>query len=120
MLRAYFRLTNERREDIVLKEIALAAAVLAVSGCAQQTFKINNGAERRPAKEVSQAFFFSGIGQTKTLNAANICHGAENVARIETQATAFDVIVTTLTLSIYSPRDARIYCVNKNITQKSL
>lgn len=103
----------------MFKKIALVAAILAVSGCAQQTFKINNGAERRPTKEVSQAFFFSGIGQTKTLNAATICRGSENVARIETQATASDVIITALTLGIYSPLDARIYCVNKDTVQKN-
>lgn len=101
------------------KKIALATAALALSGCAQQTFNINNGAERRPTKEVSQAFFFNGIGQTKTLNAATICRGSENIARIETQGTAANFIVTVLTLGIYSPRDARIFCVNKNAAIKN-
>ena len=62
-----------------MKKMLLATALaLLITGCAQQTFAVQN----KPAA----AFFktithhsVSGIGQKKTVDAAKICGGAENI-----------------------------------------
>ena len=51
-----------------------------LTGCAQQTFTVQN----KPAAVAPKAIthhFFVGIGQKKTVDAARICGGTENVVK---------------------------------------
>ena len=54
------------------------------------------------------SFFVSGIGQT--VDAAKICGGAENVVKTETQQTFVNGLLGFITLGIYTPLEARVYC----------
>ena len=66
----------------------LAALALLITGCAQQTFTVQNKpAAVAPKETITHHFFVSGIGQKKTVDAAKICGGAENVVKTETQQT---------------------------------
>ena len=58
--------------------LATALALL-ITGCAQQTFTVQNKpAAVAPKETITHHFFFvSGIGQKKTVDAAKICGGAE-------------------------------------------
>ena len=59
--------------------LATALALL-ITGCAQQTFTVQNKpAAVAPKETITHHFFVSGIGQKKTVDAAKICGGAENV-----------------------------------------
>ena len=50
-----------------------------ITGCAQQTFTVQNKpAAVAPKETITHHFFVSGIGQKKTVDAAKICGGAEN------------------------------------------
>ncbi|MCU6664279.1 MAG: Bor family protein [Silvania sp.] len=89
--------------------IAVVAAV-ALSGCAQQTFKVNNGIVEKPTQETRHSFFVNGIGQSKTIDAAQVCGGADKVVRTEVQEAGTDVLFRIITLGIYTPREARVYC----------
>ena len=51
-------------------------------------------------------FFVSGIGQKKTVDAAKICGGAENVVKTETQQTFVNGLLGFITLGIYTPLEA--------------
>ena len=67
--------------------LATALALL-ITGCAQQTFTVQNKPAAVALKEtITHHFFVSGIGQKKTVDAAKICGGAENVVKTETQQT---------------------------------
>ena len=72
-----------------MKKMLLATALaLLITGCAQQTFTVQNKpAAVAPEKTITHHFFVSGIGQKKTVDAAKICGGAENVVKTETQQT---------------------------------
>ena len=49
---------------------------------AQQTFTVQNKpAAVAPKETITHHFFVSGIGQKKTVDAAKICGGAENVVK---------------------------------------
>ena len=62
-----------------MKKMLLATALaLLITGCAQQTFTVQNKpAAVAPRKPSPIIFFVSGIGQKKTVDAAKICGGAE-------------------------------------------
>ena len=88
--------------------LATALALL-ITGCAQPTFTVQN--KPRSAKEtITHHFFVSGIGQKKTVDAAKICGGAENVVKTETQQTFVNGLLGFITLGIYTPLEARVYC----------
>ncbi|EEY3570485.1 serum resistance lipoprotein Bor, partial [Escherichia coli] len=48
--------------------------------------------------------------QEKTVDAAKICGGAENVVKTETQQTFVNGLLGFITLGIYTPLEARVYC----------
>ena len=92
------------------KLMAVSVLVLGLSGCAQQTFTIKDNAGIQPSQETRQTFFLSGIGQSKLINAAQVCGGADKVARTEVQESGLDVLFRVITFGIYTPREARVYC----------
>ena len=70
-----------------MKKMLLATALaLLITGCAQQTFTVQNKPAAVAPKKLSPIIFVSGIGQKKTADAAKICGGAENVVKTETRS----------------------------------
>ena len=69
-----------------MKKMLLATALaLLITGCAQQTFTVQNKpAAVAPKETITHHFFVSGIGRRKLSDAAKICGGAENVVKTET------------------------------------
>lgn len=97
---------------------AIGLAVL-LCGCAKnsvhtdgyQAFALNKGAIVH-SKEITSHFFFSDIdfGINDKIDAAAICHGAENIVQIETKRGFWDSLFGSLSLGIYAPRTAQIDC----------
>ena len=73
--------------------------------CSKQTGSSSTKGNHHPSH-----FFVSGIGQKKTVDAAKICGGAENVVKTETQQTFVNGLLGFITLGIYTPLEARVYC----------
>ena len=89
--------------------LATALALL-ITGCAQQTFTVQNKpAAVAPKETITHHFFVSGIGQKKTVDAAKT-GVAENVVKTETQQTFVNGLLGFITLGIYTPLEARVYC----------
>ena len=63
-----------------------------------------------PKETITHHFFVSSLGQKKTVDAAKICGGAENVVKTETQQTFVNGLLGFITLGIYTPLVARVYC----------
>ena len=84
-----------------MKKMLLATALaLLITGCAQQTFTVQNKpAAVAPKETITHHFFVSGIGQKKTVDAAKICGGAENVVKTETQQTFVNGLLGFITLA---------------------
>ena len=57
-------------------------------------FKTNR--QRVAPETITHHFFVSGIGQKKTVDAAKICGGAENVVKTETQQTFVNGLLVLL------------------------
>lgn len=93
-----------------LMTTALMGSVLLASGCATQTGLIQPTQQVTPTYSKSQTFFISGIGQQQTVNAAQVCGGAAKVAKIQTIQEPKDIALALVTLGIYTPRTAKVYC----------
>ena len=93
-----------------MKKMLLATALaLLITGCAQQTFTVQNKpAAVAPKETITHHFFVSGIGQKKTVDSQN--GGAENVVKTETQQTFVNGLLGFITLGIYTLLEARVYC----------
>ena len=87
----------------------LLATSMPVTGCAQQTFTISKQTVT-PKETITHHFFVSGIGQKKTVDAAKICGGAENVIEKRNPANDYVMDCSVLLLSIYTPLEAHVYC----------
>ena len=89
--------------------LATALALL-ITGCAQQTFTVQNKPAAVAQGSHHPSFLRFWIGQKKTVDAAKICGGAENVVKTETQQTFVNGLLGFITLGIYTPLEARVYC----------
>ena len=94
--------------------LATALALL-ITGCAQQTFTVQNKpAAVAPKKTITHLISsFPGIRQKKTVDAAKICGGAENVVKTETQQTFVNGLLGFITLGIYA-RWSALCCAHNN------
>lgn len=89
---------------------AVIILVMLITGCAQQTFNIEKKPVTSPKEVITHHFFISGLGQKKTVDAAAICGGPENVVKTETQRTFVNGLLGVITFGIYTPLEARVYC----------
>ncbi|MCY4472086.1 MAG: Bor family protein [Kistimonas sp.] len=99
-------------EEIKMKKLTVLCLLsVAISGCATQSFNLTSGrVDEIPDEETSQHFFVGGIAQMKSMNAASICGGSSRVARVEARSSPLDAVLSMLTMGIYTPRTARVYC----------
>ena len=91
--------------------LAALVATTALGGCAKQTFDIAGNGSARADLEESQHFFIHGVFQDSSVDAAEVCDGVSNVARVEVEQSAVGVVLAVLTYNLYTPRTARVYCV---------
>ena len=90
--------------------LATALALL-ITGCAQQTFTVQNKpAAVAPKETITHHFFVSGIGQKKTVDAAKFVAAQKMLLKTETQQTFVNGLLGFITLGIYTPLEARVYC----------
>ena len=89
--------------------LATALALL-ITGCAQQTFTVQNKPVAVAPKGNHHPSFlrFWNWAVKKTVDAAKICGGAENVVKTETQQTFVNGLLGFITLGIYTPLEARV------------
>ena len=93
--------------------LATALALL-ITGCAQQTFTVQNKPAASNTKEtITIISSFLELGE-KTVDAAKICGGAENVVKTETQQTFVNGLLGFITLGIYTPLEARCCIAHNN------
>ena len=91
--------------------LATALALL-ITGCSTDVYcSKQTGSSSTKGNHHPSFLSVSGIGQKKTVDAAKICGGAENVVKTETQQTFVKMDCSvSITLGIYTPLEARVYC----------
>ena len=96
-----------------MKKMLLATALaLLITGCAQQTFTVQNKpAAVAPKETITHHFFVSGIGRRK-LSMQPKFVAAQKMLKQETQQTFVNGLLGFITLGIYTPLEAR--CIAHN------
>ncbi len=89
--------------------LAAMVMVVALSACSTQTALVN-GQGGTMVKQDMQTFFVGGLGQTQSLNAAEICGGSSKVVKVERTTSFLNGVLNMLSNGIYSPQDAKVYC----------
>ena len=85
-------------------------AGLAFTGCAQQTFTVQNKpAAVAPKETITHHFFVSGWAEENCRCSQNLWR-RRNVVETETQQTFVNGLLGFITLGIYTPLEARVYC----------
>lgn len=95
-----------------LMMVGIATSILTLTGCATQTYVLAPQSEATPSYNKMQHFFVNGIGQEQTVQANEVCGGADKVAKIETQKSFLNSLLGGLSQGIYTPRQAKVYCKN--------
>jgi hypothetical protein len=85
------------------------ALCLTLCACATQSVVLQKDNAALKQEEM-QTFFVQGLGQTQTLNAAEVCGGANRVAKVERVQTPLNWFLGFLTSGIYTPITAKVYC----------
>ena len=93
-----------------MKKMLLASLLaLLITGCAQRAFTVQNKpAAVAPKETITHHFFVSELGRRKLSMQPKFV--AENVVKTETQQTFVNGLLGFITLGIYTPLEARVYC----------
>lgn len=86
------------------------ALCLTLCACATQSVVLQNSPSSLKQQEM-QTFFVYGLGQTQKMNAAELCGGANRVAKVERVITPLNWFLGFLTRGIYTPITAKVYCI---------
>lgn len=97
-----------------LRTIILTFAIISLSGCAAITITESGDPDflYRPHYKESKPFFFWGMLGEHRVNTQEICRGRPAV-QMQTKFEPMDLLYTTLTLGIYMPRTAKVWCERK-------
>ena len=80
----------------------------------QQTFNVQNKpAAVAPVETITYHFSFLELGRRKTVDAAKICGGAENVVKTETQQTFVNGLLGFITFRHLYLAEARVCIVSQ-------
>jgi len=93
--------------------IAITLATATLFGCANASFTFTDkppAQSDQPKLEQRQANFLSGFGQRHTIDAAKVCGGTDKVSSVEVDQSFMDAVIATITLGIYTPLSARVFC----------
>ena len=94
-----------------LRSLAAAVAAVAVAGCS--TVTLTQRTERKissaPEYEEVQQFFFWGLVGEHAIDVKRVC-GSEDALQMQTQYTFIDGLLGFVTLGIYAPRTAKVWC----------
>jgi hypothetical protein len=93
------------------KFIALVVIASSVAACSSVTIRPEGGDKNRaePSYLDSKPFYFWGLLGEHEIDVNTVCEGA-TVEQMQTVATVSDFLLGAVTLYIYAPRTAKIWC----------
>ena len=94
-----------------LRLVMAVVIIGAIAGCA--TVTLTQQGERKisshPTYEKRQNFFLWGLVGDKYIDTQEVC-GPKEVKQMQTQFTFVDELLSFITLGVYAPRTARVWC----------
>ena len=96
-----------------MKKVALLGLALCLSTAACSTVTIRDQGKQKltsePTWEKSENFFFWGLSGTTHINVDEICNNRV-ASQMQAERTFVDGLLGLITIGIYSPRTARVWC----------
>ncbi len=94
-----------------LINVCIVSLLISLSGCAAVTITQSGKADfqYRPQYEESRYFFFWGLIGEHHINVKDICKD-KPVKQMQTKYSAWDVLWGSLSLGLYMPRTAKVWC----------
>lgn len=96
----------------MFNKVFCGAVVLALlSACSTVTIRPSGGEKvsSAPTYQDSKSYFFWGLAGTQEINVADIC-GGKKTTQMQSQYTFGDGFKSLITLGIYSPKTAKVWC----------
>ena len=94
-----------------MKKMLLATALaLLITGCAQQTFTVQNKPAAVAPKPSPIISSFLELGRRKLSMQPKFVAAQKMIVKTETQQTFVNGLLGFITLGIYTPLEARVYC----------
>ncbi|GAA6152054.1 Bor family protein [Pseudoteredinibacter isoporae] len=86
-------------------------ALLALCACTSVTIRPNGGEKLHSEPDYidSKPFYLAGLIGEHTVDVNEVCEGAE-IEQMQTLISSNDYVLSLLTLFIYSPRTAKVWC----------
>ena len=93
------------------KTILLISFVVMLGACSTVTIQPKNTTKltSTPTYEKSLPFYMLGLVGEPRVNVVRIC-GEKSVIQMQSQQTFSDSLLTALTLGIYAPHSAKVWC----------
>ena len=101
-----------KKTYLVLKKISLLMLLLIfISGCASVTIRPQGGPKDNSQADYfdSKPFYLAGLIGKHKVDVNQACEGNE-VTQMQTVTTLSDWLLSLMTLGIYSPRSAKVWC----------
>jgi hypothetical protein len=91
--------------------LPLLSLIITLSGCAAVTIteRGESNFTYHPDYEESQHFFLWGLVGEHHINVAEICTTTPTI-QMQTKFSAWDIFYTAISLGIYLPRTAKVWC----------
>ena len=93
------------------KLLAIALAAITISACSSVTIRPDGGDKNRdePSYLDSKPFYFWGLVGEHEVDVNTVCEGA-GVEQMQSVTTVSDFFLGAVTLYIYAPRTAKVWC----------
>jgi len=95
----------------VWQRIISLACLISISACTSVTIRPNGGEKlhTEPSYVDSKPFYLFGLIGEHTVDVNEVCDGAE-IEQMQTVISSNDYLLNIITLFIYSPRTAKVWC----------
>ncbi len=110
-LRASFGESLMKNYSSGISKVCVLALLIATSGCFSVTSRPDGGFKvaTKPTFEQRQDFYLWGLVGESHLNTKEICAKSQ-ATQMQSQVTLVDGLLTLVTLGIYSPETAKVWC----------
>ncbi|MFT7129860.1 MAG: hypothetical protein ACI89U_001978 [Gammaproteobacteria bacterium] len=100
-----------KKSKYISKGLVLLVLMAGLSACSSVTMRPAGGDKDRskPSYVESKPFYLVGIFGEHEIDVNDVCDGAE-VSQMQTVMSSSDYVMSMLTLLIYTPRTAKVWC----------
>lgn len=91
--------------------VVIAVLLVTLTACSSVTIRTDGGPETtaEPTFQKRFSYWWWGLSGEHTVNVREICQGRK-VEQMQAVGSVVDVMATLLTLGVYIPRTARVWC----------